>query len=214
MFASCVKFCHSHSPSLSRTNTPKPTELLLLRGHQCWREGDWVRSRSGSWALRKSWSMPPTKEVIIECGCEGRPRRIALRQFHKSHAARTKIFFLWSSWNCKDLDIRSKKSVGGDVTVWLIRERLLRTISTSLQPHTTWRGSFSSVLQLLHSTTGAICLRNKLSTVGSAFLQARQAKCLTLLGIRSFQIPLQKDFWEFKFELLVLLAEVPPANNL
>ena len=74
--------------------------------------------------------------------------------------------------------------------------------------------SSNSALRILQRIVGAICFQNRLSIIGKALLQAHHAKCLTLLGTCSVQIPLQKDLWGFGLELPALLASKSLANNL
>ena len=90
----------------------------------------------------------------------------------------------------------------------------LHTGSTSLQCSTMCNGSSTANLQTGHKFTSTICRLKRVSIVGKALLQARQANIFTLFGTCSFQSPLQNCFWGFGLELLEVLAIAEFANIL
>ena len=123
--------------------------------------------------------------------------------FHHSKLKNSKVW-VWVMKNKYTFFVLPKVQNCVLVAIWLLEW---------LRP-TNHPTSSGRELQLLHWSMVPTCCRARLTIVGRASLQTLQAKCLTLFRTRSFQRPLQKDFWGLKFELLGLLAEALQANNL
>lgn len=111
------------------------------------------------------------------------------------------------------LEKRLVKSPGGGESECWAQLSDFQRLATFVQPHTTCQISLGWVFKILQQSEETIWRWKRLSIVGSELLQARQMKCITLLGVRSIQTPLQRSLWGYGFELPGLLAEASLASN-
>lgn len=141
-------------------------------------------------------------------GWTGRPKCWAFLRFQINQAVMARILVLYLSCTCKNLENKSKKSGGGEVTAWWNHVMEFQTQAISLQDQIAWS------LHNSHIAVIVIWRRQRLLMEGSALLQALQMKCLILLGTRNCQMQFQNFLFGTRLELPAFTIDAHETSSL
>ena len=179
------------APRQSRAMSPMPTKFSELNtaaskfnlkwsasgGCHCYRTGGRGEIGSNSWAARNSYNKLPTMEQRFPRGWIGWPKCWVFLRFQINQAVIEKISELNSSCTRKNLENKSEKSDGGEVTAWWNHVNEFHKQAISLQDQVAFILSSSWLLHNSHTIESVIWRRRRLVMVGNALWQALQMKC-------------------------------------